>query len=117
MISIAPQAVASEGGGLGGGGPTVKAIAQLDQPSGVLIPGSSVNLEIILVQAENVLAIPLTALQQSPEGPFCLGRGRKQQSRAAPRQHRPPNPGCRRHHLRPGRNRHYHHGPIPWGAP
>jgi len=70
VISIAPQAVASEGGGLGGGGPTVKAIAQLDQPSGVLIPGSSVNLEIILVQAENVLAIPLTALQQSPEGPF-----------------------------------------------
>lgn len=70
VISIAPQAVAAEGGGFGGGGPTVKAIAQLDQPSGVLIPGSSVNLEIILVQEENALAIPLTALQQSPEGPF-----------------------------------------------
>ena len=71
IISIAPQAVAAEGGGFGGGGgPTVKAIAELNQPSGVLIPGSNVNLQIILVQAENALAIPLSALQQGPGGAF-----------------------------------------------
>ncbi|NJL44681.1 MAG: efflux RND transporter periplasmic adaptor subunit [Leptolyngbyaceae cyanobacterium SM2_3_12] len=71
VISIAPQAIAGEGSTFSGGGqPTVKAVAELDEPSGVLIPGSSVNLTIILVQEANALAIPLTALQQSPEGPF-----------------------------------------------
>ncbi len=70
VISIAPQAVAAEGGAIGGGGQTVKAVAELDQPSGVLIPGSNVNLTIILDQEENAIAVPPTALQEGPEGPF-----------------------------------------------
>lgn len=42
----------------------VGAIAILNQPSGELIPGSSVSLEIITQQRKNVLAIPLNVLRQ-----------------------------------------------------
>jgi HlyD family secretion protein len=66
VISIAPQAVNdSEGDGGGGSQAMVKAIAQLDRPSGVLIPGSSVSVAVILVQRENALALPTNAIQQA----------------------------------------------------
>jgi HlyD family secretion protein len=66
VISIAPQAISdSNGDGDGGGSQAmVKAIAQLERPSGVLIPGSSVSVEVILVQRESVLALPANALHQ-----------------------------------------------------
>nr|WP_278003384.1 efflux RND transporter periplasmic adaptor subunit [Nodosilinea sp. TSF1-S3] len=64
VVSIAPQAIAAGGDGGGGSQAMVKAIAQLDRPSGVLIPGGSVSVEVILVQRENVLALPTTAIQQ-----------------------------------------------------
>nr|WP_277873696.1 efflux RND transporter periplasmic adaptor subunit [Leptolyngbya sp. FACHB-60] len=64
VISIAPQAISDSDGEGGGSQAMVKAIAQLDRPSGVLISGSSVSVEVILVQRENALALPANALHQ-----------------------------------------------------
>lgn len=65
VVSIAPQAITdSDGDGGGGSQAMVKAIAQLDRPSGVLIPGSSVSVEVILAQRENALALPTNLIQQ-----------------------------------------------------
>ncbi len=63
VISIAPQAI-TDSEGDGSSQAMVKAIAQLDRPSGVLIPGSSVSVEVILVQRENALALPTNLIQQ-----------------------------------------------------
>ncbi|MBD2109820.1 efflux RND transporter periplasmic adaptor subunit [Nodosilinea sp. FACHB-13] len=66
VVSIAPQAITdSDSDGGGGSQAMVKAIAQLDRPSGVLISGSSVSVEVILVQRENALALPTNAIQQA----------------------------------------------------
>ncbi|MEA5448633.1 efflux RND transporter periplasmic adaptor subunit [Leptolyngbya sp. CCNP1308] len=64
VISIAPQAITDTEGGGGGSQAMVQAVAQLDRPSGVLIPGGSVSVEVILVQRENALALPSNAIQQ-----------------------------------------------------
>ncbi|MEO1069761.1 MAG: efflux RND transporter periplasmic adaptor subunit [Cyanobacteria bacterium J06638_6] len=61
VISIAPQAI---GDGDGGSQAMVKAVAQLNRPSQALIPGSAVNVTVILVQRENALALPTNAIQQ-----------------------------------------------------
>ncbi|MGF1570386.1 MAG: efflux RND transporter periplasmic adaptor subunit [Nodosilinea sp.] len=68
VISIAPQAVGE--GQNRDGQAVVKAIAQLDRPSGTLIPGSSVSLEVIIAQRQNALAIPPGALQQDEGTPY-----------------------------------------------
>ncbi|MBD2234768.1 efflux RND transporter periplasmic adaptor subunit [Phormidium tenue] len=65
VTSIAPQAITDSEGDGGGSQAMVKAIAQLDRPSGVLIPGSSVSVEVILAQRENALALPTNAIQQA----------------------------------------------------
>lgn len=72
VISIAPQAVSSGDAGENGdpAQAKVRAIAQLDQPSGTLIPGSQVSVEVIAVQRSEVVAIPLTALQQDEDTPY-----------------------------------------------
>lgn len=70
VVSIAPQAISDSEGGGGGSQAMVKAIAQLDRPSRVLIPGSSVSVEVILVQRENVLALPTSAIQQADSETF-----------------------------------------------
>ncbi|MBD1872405.1 efflux RND transporter periplasmic adaptor subunit [Nodosilinea sp. FACHB-131] len=64
VVSIAPQAITDSEGDGGSSQAMVKAIAQLDRPSGVLIPGSSVSVEVILVQRENALALPTNLIQQ-----------------------------------------------------
>ncbi len=72
VISIAPQAVSGDNTG-DSGDPSqakVQAVAQLDRPSGTLIPGSQVSVEVILVQRPNVIAIPLSALQQDEDTPY-----------------------------------------------
>jgi HlyD family secretion protein len=79
LISLSPQAVPpgseGEGGGMmmsGTGSDSqarVNAIAILDKPSGTLIPGSQVSVEVVLQQRKNVLTIPLEALQQG-DRPF-----------------------------------------------
>jgi HlyD family secretion protein len=74
LISLSPQATppgADENdaaAALGGGGSDsqmrVNAIAMLDKPSSILIPGSQVSVEVILQRRQNVPTIPLEALQQ-----------------------------------------------------
>jgi HlyD family secretion protein len=90
LISLSPQAVppGSEGDGggmmMGGSGSDsqarVNAIAILDKPSGTLIPGSQVSVEVVLQQRRNVTTIPLEVLQQS-DRPFVWvkdGNGKAQ---------------------------------------
>lgn len=63
VVSIAPQAMSSSDSG-GGSQALVKAVAQLDRPSGVLIPGSPVSIEVILQQRPDALALPVNAIQR-----------------------------------------------------
>jgi HlyD family secretion protein len=91
LISLSPQAVppGSEGDGggmmMGGSGGSdsqarVNAIAILDKPSGTLIPGSQVSVEVVLQQRRNVTTIPLEVLQQG-DRPFVWvkdGNGKAQ---------------------------------------
>jgi HlyD family secretion protein len=77
LISLSPQATPpnSEEGGAptaGGGSDSqtrVNATAILDKPSGALIPGSQVSVEVVLQRRQNVLTIPLETLQQG-DRPF-----------------------------------------------
>jgi HlyD family secretion protein len=48
----------------------VPATVQLDQPSGTLIPGSQVSVEIIQDQRQNVVVLDLAAIQHSKSGAF-----------------------------------------------
>ena len=63
VVSIAPQALSS-GQDSSRDQATVQAIRQLDRPSGKLIPGSAVSVEVLLSQRQGVLAVPTTALQR-----------------------------------------------------
>ena len=49
---------------------TVSAIVELDNPSGKLIPGSQVSVDIILEQYQNVVILPTQAVQRSEAGTF-----------------------------------------------
>ena len=49
---------------------TVSAIVELDNPSGKLIPGSQVSVDIILEQYQNVVILPTQAVQRSEAGAF-----------------------------------------------
>jgi HlyD family secretion protein len=77
LISLSPQATPpnpEEGGSasMGAGSDSqarVNATAILDKPSGMLIPGSQVSVEVLLERRQNVLTIPLEALQQG-DRPF-----------------------------------------------
>ncbi|MDJ1180149.1 efflux RND transporter periplasmic adaptor subunit [Roseofilum sp. BLCC_M91] len=69
VVSLSPQAKSAsetEGSGLA----TVSAIVQLHQPTGTLIPGSQVNVEIILEQRQDVVGVSLEALQRSGKTTF-----------------------------------------------
>jgi HlyD family secretion protein len=76
--TISPLATSSEGGGGGssrrGGGSSgqakVSAMIQLERPTGKLIPGSQVSVEIIIQQRRNVVAVGLEAIQRTGEKPF-----------------------------------------------
>ena len=69
VVSIAPQAL-SPGQDSSRDQATVQAIAQLDRPSGQLIPGSAVSVEVLLSQRQGVLAVPTTALQREGQKPY-----------------------------------------------
>lgn len=61
---------------------TVPTTIQLDEPTKTLIPGSQVNVEIVLEQRQNVIALAIEAIQQQ-ERPFVWvrdadGRARQQ---------------------------------------
>ena len=49
---------------------TVSAIVELENPSGKLIPGSQVSVDIILEQYQNVVILPTQAVQRSEAGAF-----------------------------------------------
>ncbi len=73
--SVYPQALATEDSQQSSrrqssGQAKVPATIQLDQPSGILIPGSQVSVEIIQEQRQNVVALELTAIQRSDSEPF-----------------------------------------------
>jgi HlyD family secretion protein len=74
VVAIDPQAIASSEDS-SGESVTVTALATLDRPSdGVLIPGSTVSVEIILEQRRSVLTVPLTAVQNDAETPYVWVR-------------------------------------------
>ncbi|EKQ68123.1 RND family efflux transporter, MFP subunit [Leptolyngbyaceae cyanobacterium JSC-12] len=72
--SLYPQAIAPEESKQGGGRQseqvTVPAIILLDRPSRKLLPGSQVNVELILEQARNVITLNPEAIQRSGEARF-----------------------------------------------
>ncbi|BAZ12501.1 hypothetical protein NIES4071_43320 [Calothrix sp. NIES-4071] len=56
---------------------TVSAKVRLNTPSGKLIPGSQVNVEIILLSRQNVVVLDTEAIQRSEEKPFVLVRDKQ----------------------------------------
>lgn len=56
---------------------TVPAIVKLDKPTGTLIPGSQVSVEIVVQERQDVVAVSLEAIQRSDDGePFVWVRDR-----------------------------------------
>ncbi len=55
---------------------TVPATVQLDKPTGTLIPGSQVSVEIVVQERENVVAVSLEAIQRTEDEPFVWIRDR-----------------------------------------
>ena len=64
VISLSPQASSPEEEQQGGQA-SVSATVALNEPTGTLIPGSQVNVEIILAQQTDVIVVSLAALQRS----------------------------------------------------
>ena len=55
---------------LSGNQATVSAIVKLDNPSGKLIPGSQVSVDIVLEQYQDVVILPTQTIQRSEGGAF-----------------------------------------------
>ncbi|MGG6270715.1 efflux RND transporter periplasmic adaptor subunit [Leptolyngbya sp. AN03gr2] len=76
VISLSPQATVpgvqpgDPASAVPGGQAKVEAKVVLDKPSNTLIPGSSVNVEIITEQRQNVIFVPPEAVQRTEEPPF-----------------------------------------------
>ncbi|MBP0027435.1 efflux RND transporter periplasmic adaptor subunit [Roseofilum sp. Guam] len=71
VVALSPQAISvSDSQGSPGGLATVSAVVQLNQSTGTLIPGSQVNVEIILDQRQDVVVVGLEALQRSGKMTF-----------------------------------------------
>ncbi|WP_448572318.1 efflux RND transporter periplasmic adaptor subunit [Trichothermofontia sp.] len=69
-LATTPDAQSTNPFSGGEAGPTVPAIIQLDRPTGTLIPGSQVSVEIILDRRQQVLHLPSEALQQDQDQTF-----------------------------------------------
>ncbi|MEC4811771.1 MAG: efflux RND transporter periplasmic adaptor subunit [Scytonema sp. PMC 1069.18] len=84
--SLYPQALTAEAQKQEGGGqnqsnqPTVPATVQLDTPTRTLLPGSRVNVEIILQQRQNVVVLNTEAIQRSESHPFVWVRDSQNQA-------------------------------------
>jgi membrane fusion protein, multidrug efflux system len=63
---------------------TINYKATFGNPAEVLWPGQFVNVRVELEVRRNVIAVPLTAVQQGPDGPyaFIVGENRRVQKRA-----------------------------------
>lgn len=79
LVDIAPQARSGNEGN--SGPPVVQVLAVLDQPSGVLIPGSAVSLEIITDSRTQALGVPLQALQTDDDTPYLWIRDEQGRAR------------------------------------
>lgn len=71
VLSLSPQATASNDnqGGSSQNQAKVDATVVLDRPSGSLIPGSQVSVEIVLQQRRNVVTLPVELIQPG-DNPF-----------------------------------------------
>lgn len=49
-------------------------MAALNQPSGSLIPGSAVSVDVIVDQRQDALVVPVTAVQRDGESPYVWVR-------------------------------------------
>ena len=89
VISLSPQATtdSNNSSSFGGGGSNqakVDALVVLDKPSENLIPGSQVNVEIVLEQRKNVVTLPLETLQNTDPQPFVWIQDAKGQAKKQP---------------------------------
>lgn len=82
VVTIAPQAINETEGNSGQS--LVQAQARLDRPSGVLIPGSTVSVEVITNRRPQALAVPLTTLQTGADGPYVWVRDDQGKARQRP---------------------------------
>lgn len=84
--SLYPQALTAEAQRQEGGGqnqsdqPTVPATVRLDTPTRTLLPGSRVNVEIILQQRQNVVVLNTEAIVRSEAHPFVWVRDSQNQA-------------------------------------
>ena len=60
---------------------TVEAEARLNDPSGTLIPGSAVSVDVVLNQRSQALVVPVTALQRDAETPYVWVKDANNQAR------------------------------------
>ncbi|GAB4159550.1 MAG: efflux RND transporter periplasmic adaptor subunit [Cyanobacteria bacterium J069] len=82
VVNLYPQAIASNSDSSQSAQTIVPTTIQLDRPTGTLIPGSPVNVELVLQQRQNVLTLEIEALQRDKEASFVWlmdGNGRAQQ--------------------------------------
>lgn len=88
--SLYPQALTAEAQKQEGSGqnqsdqPTVPATVRLDTPTRILLPGSRVNVEIILQQRQNVVVLKTEAIQRSEARPFVWVRDSQNQAQKRP---------------------------------
>jgi HlyD family secretion protein len=76
VTKLYPLALGSDSGGSFSlsGSAKVPATIKLDKPSGTLIPGSQVSVEIIVQQRQKVIAVNIEAIQRSEPEPFVWVR-------------------------------------------
>ena len=88
VIALSPEATTnsqnSSFGGESNNQAKVDATVLLDKPSKTLIPGSQVNVEIVLEQRKNVVTLPLEALQSADSQPFVWVKDAKGQAKKQP---------------------------------
>ena len=88
VTSLYPQAIASGNNDQSSqeqpGQVKVPATVQLDKPSGTLIPGSQVSVEIIQQQRQNVVALDLAAIVRSRSSPFVWIRDSQSKAQKRP---------------------------------
>lgn len=88
VTSLYPQAIAQDNNEQSSGGQSgqvkVPATVQLDQPSGTLIPGSQVSVEIIQSQRQNVVVLDLAAIVRSRSSPFVWIRDSQSKAQKRP---------------------------------
>ena len=89
VTSLYPQAIApdnnNEQSSRGQSGQVkVPATVQLDKPSGTLIPGSQVSVEIIQAQRQNVVVLDLAAIVRSRSSPFVWIRDSQSKAQKRP---------------------------------